>query len=568
MDKDNMNSEFDFDNPEFSANFYKNIEKALGEQEAPADQSARTSAMKAKEESTSTTEKPTTIEATNEAVTAEEAHKSNIDLSSKENTNTSDDAKASKNAVAMQPSPEESAASQNMNEATAATSAVDDLAAAASPLQETAEDNVEEELFQINSSLAQQISVELDNIGAEAKAQRKKLLFRIQSGVALAILCLVGFGYFLGFTEPGNNLLMGMGINLGGTIWASMTGNFKDTTVVADDIDYVEQEDVEAEGEEIDPSTIVWPNVTDMGRQEDGVYNILLLGEEAIGSGDARGRTDVIVIATLNTNTKKILLTSLMRDTLVQIPGFKENKLNVAYEEGGIDLLYTTIAYNFDIHLDGCVMVNFENFEKIIDRLGGLEITLTAGEAKYLNTTNYISNRAYRNVVEGTQLMNGNQVLGYARVRKRANINGTNNDYGRTERHRIILNAIFEKYKTTSKTELLSMMFEFLPMITTDIDSKNFEALLNAFVDMGMGSMEIEQLRIPADGAFQDNVKVRGMSVLIPDLNANIQVLHSFIFGDSTVQNADTTSENTTTTDNTTETGSTETTGTTDGSGN
>ena len=124
-----------------------------------------------------------------------------------------------------------------------------------------------------------------------------------------------------------------------------------------------------------DENTIVWPDHPGEGRREEGVYNILLLGEEAIDSGSARGRTDLIIIATLNTNQKAIKLTSLMRDTLVQIPGFKDNKLNSAYEKGGVDLLYETIALNFDIRLDGCALVNFENFEKIIDRLGGLEIT-------------------------------------------------------------------------------------------------------------------------------------------------------------------------------------------------
>jgi LCP family protein required for cell wall assembly len=254
--------------------------------------------------------------------------------------------------------------------------------------------------------------------------------------------------------------------------------------------------------------------------------------------GDSRGRTDVIVIATMNTNNKTLKLTSLMRDNLVQIPGYKENKLNSAYEKGGIDLLYETIALNFDIRLDGCVKVNFANFEKIIDEIGGLDLTLTEGEAQYLNSTNYISNPKYRNVVAGTQHLNGNQVLGYARVRKRATITGNNNDYGRTDRHRIVLNAIFEKCKNKSKTELASMMFKFLPMITTDIDSNCFQMLLNSFMDMGMSSKNIEQMRIPVDGAFEDNVRVRGMSVLIPDLEKNIAALHSFIFGDAIITDA------------------------------
>jgi LCP family protein required for cell wall assembly len=321
-----------------------------------------------------------------------------------------------------------------------------------------------------------------------------------------------------------------MGLNLSGTIWSTWTGNFEENVEAVEDVDYLDEEDLASDAEEIDPNTIIWPDHPGDGKHVEGVYNILLLGEEAIGSGDGRGRTDVIVIATMNTNTNKLMLTSLMRDTLVQIPGYKDNKLNTAYERGGLDLMYETIALNYDIQLDGCVKVNFENFEKIIDKLGGLELTLTAGEARYLNSTNYISKPQYRNVVEGKQLMNGNQVLGYSRVRKRATITGNNNDYGRTDRHRIVLNAIFDKYKTKSKVELASMMLNVLPMITTDIDSKNFELLLNNFIEMG--TMEMSQLRIPADGTFTDNVKVRGMDVLIPDLQENAKILHDFVFGE------------------------------------
>jgi LCP family protein required for cell wall assembly len=237
---------------------------------------------------------------------------------------------------------------------------------------------------------------------------------------------------------------------------------------------------------------------------------------------------------------------------LVQIPGYKENKLNSAYEKGGLDLLYETIALNFNIHLDGAVKVNFENFEKIIDKLGGLDLTLTAGEAKYLNTTNYVSDPKNRTLVEGTQHMNGNQVLGYARVRKRSTITGNNNDYGRTDRHRIVLNAIFEKYKTKSKVDLASIMLSVLPMITTDIDKKDFELMLNTFIEMG--TTQVEQLRIPANGTFTDNVEVRGMDVLIPDLVENVKILHSFIFGDDTTMAEGAASDTSATEDNTTDT--------------
>ena len=399
-------------------------------------------------------------------------------------------------------------------------------------LDQLSVEDIDDTLYDINNSLAKQISEELEDIKTSDKNNKKRSkMMKIQIGVIIGLVSLLGFACFLGFTKPGNHLLFKMGINIGGKIWDAWTQDFDNEPDLVEDVDYIDAEDLASDAEEIDPDTIVWPEHPGYGRQEEGVYNILLLGEEAIGSGTARGRTDVIIIATLNKNQKSIKLTSLMRDMLVQIPGYKDNKLNSAYEKGDVDLLYETIALNFNIRLDGCVLVNFESFEQIIDYLGGLELTLTASEARYLRNTNYISNPQYRNVVEGTQLMNGNQVLGYARIRKRAAITGDNSDYGRTDRHRIILNAIFEKYKTKSEMELVSMMIKILPLVKTDISSKTFEKLISTF--MKMGTTKIEQLRLPAKGAFTENVKVRGMDVLIPDLEKNISILHEFIFGSS-----------------------------------
>ena len=482
MGKDDVNSTFDFDSdPEFSDNFYKNIERAFSDSEVETP--------KTEQEDEHTEEHQDSEETPTEPTTDEIA------------------------ATVAAKKPE--------------------------ALDKASEDDIEEELSDINASLARKICEEMDVIGVEAakNGRKKQNRFRIQSGIILTLLCVVGLGFFFGFTKPGNQLLLSIGVNISGNLWTTMTGSFDDTTDVVEDIDHIDEEDLDSTADTLDPATIVWPDHPGEGRHVEGVYNILLLGEEAIGSGTSRGRTDVIVIATMNTITKELKLTSLMRDTFVQIPGYKDNKLNSAYEKGGLDLLYETIALNFDIRLDGCAMVNFEDFEKIIDKLGGLELTLTAGEAKYLNTTNYISNPANRNVHEGKQPMNGNQVLGYARVRKRATITGNNNDYGRTDRHRIILNAIFDKYKSKSEVELASMMLQLLPMITTDIDNETFKMLLNSFIEMG--TTQISQLRIPDDGAF-DDAMVRGMDVLVPDLQKNIKTLHDFIFGDEALYHSQT----------------------------
>lgn len=522
MDKGEKNPQFDFDeDPDFSENFYKNIEKVLRDELSDINDAEDESADTRDEvinESTATYN----LDIIGDDVVTEMSTEDKALASAKESEEINDEGTASD-------------ITDTDKLLDSDTSNVDGQEADTGHFKETQiADEIDEELDGINASLAQQICFELDTQeNANKQAPKKKMpkWMKIQGAIIICLICLLGVAFFLGFTKPGNKLLLKMGVNIGGKVWEVLTDDIEEEPVyVEEDLDFIEEDDLVSDAVEVDPELIEWPFISEEGRHEDYAYNILLLGEEAIGSGSSRGRTDLVIIATLNTKTKKLRLTSLMRDMLVQIPGYQDNKLNSAYEKGGVKLLYETIALNFDIRLDGCIKVGFEDFEKIIDRLGGLDIELTKAEAKYLNNTNYISNKKYRNVVEGMNHMNGNQVLGYSRVRKRKTITGNNNDYGRTDRHRIVLNAIFEKYKTSSKLELLGIMLSVLPTLDTDIDKENFEFLLNTFIEMG--TFEIEQLRIPADGTFTDNVKVRGMDVLIPDKVENVKLLHEFIFGE------------------------------------
>ena len=140
-----------------------------------------------------------------------------------------------------------------------------------------------------------------------------------------------------------------------------------------------------------------------VGRHEEYVSSFLIFGIEEI---EGARNTDSMMIASINTKDHSIKLTSLMRDTYVDIPGYKSTKLNAAYAKGGAGLLIDTIEQNYQINLEGYASVNFESFEKIIDALGGVVIELGEEEAAYLNKTNYISNKEYRNVVPGVNLLN------------------------------------------------------------------------------------------------------------------------------------------------------------------
>lgn len=275
------------------------------------------------------------------------------------------------------------------------------------------------------------------------------------------------------------------------------------------------------------PGPTEGPTPTVKPRKEEYCYNILLIGEEALEYFGG-SRSDTMIILSVNSKEKKMHMTSLMRDMYVQIPGYADNKLNAAYSFGGTQLLIETVELNFQVKIDGYVKVGFDDFEWIIDRLGGVEITLTAEEAEYLRTTRYITNPDYRNVVAGTQRMNGNQVLGYCRVRYVPTANGTHSDFGRTERQRSVLMKLFNQYKDSNIFSLLSILNDCLPKVKTNISRDDMQDLLQTVVENRMLSMDT--LRIPIAGTFED-ARVGKSEVIQVKWPKNLEVLHEFIFG-------------------------------------
>lgn len=258
---------------------------------------------------------------------------------------------------------------------------------------------------------------------------------------------------------------------------------------------------------------------------EQQVVNILLIGEEAMS--DDIGRSDSMMVATLNTVEKSIKLTSFMRDMYVTIPGYANNKLNAAYHNGGGVLLAETIEQNFGIEIDGYVRVDFNAFEDIVNKLKGVDIELTSDEAHYLNTTNYISNPAYRNVTAGWNTLNGNQALGYCRVRYKSASNGEANDFGRTYRQRTVLKAIFDKYKSQNVVSMISIATDLLSYVTTNLSKADIISYISTFASFG--TLELETFRVPLDNTYSGE-KVNGKAVLVVDFDTNKTALRNFIY--------------------------------------
>ena len=261
-------------------------------------------------------------------------------------------------------------------------------------------------------------------------------------------------------------------------------------------------------------------------KEVDGITNVLLIGADGRGQNDTP-KSDSIIIATLDSNNKKIKLTSLYRDTLVDIPQYGKNKINAAFEIGGAKLLKDTIRETYDINIDRHIIIDFAGFEAIINKIGGIEVEVKEYQLKELNK--YIGEETGGNdcPIEkaGVQKLNGKQTLSYSRIRK-----GVGDDYERTERQREVLFKVVEKLKNTHPTKYFGIMNSMLNYI--DISFEPIEALNMAYTIYKFPSLDTQQLSIPVQDITVDK-EVRGLgSVLIMDKYENSKIMHKFIFED------------------------------------
>lgn len=238
----------------------------------------------------------------------------------------------------------------------------------------------------------------------------------------------------------------------------------------------------------------------------ENVVNILLIGEDA-RPGESRGRSDTMILCSLNPSEKKLTVTSFMRDMYVSIPGHIPHKLNAAFAWGGMDLLEETIGFHFGIAIHGCFVVNFEAFQWIVDEMDGVEIVLSSQEAQYLGCQ------------EGVNRLNGQTALTYARIRSIGD-----GDFDRTERQRKVIQAMVGQCKNMTAGKLHTLLETVLPKIRTNLDKTQILQYGLEILPLLANGVETEKICIPAAGTYR-YAWVNGMSVLLPDLEANRQIL-------------------------------------------
>lgn len=264
----------------------------------------------------------------------------------------------------------------------------------------------------------------------------------------------------------------------------------------------------------------------------DDITNVLLIGTDARSSKE-QGRSDAMMIATIDEQHKKIKLTSLARDTYVDIPGHGEQKLNHAYSYGGADLLMQTIEHNFYIDISNYAIVNFNSFSSIIDALGGVTVEVKENELSELNkyipecfeaSTNN-KNRKIELIEEaGIQKLNGYQALSYSRIRK--NDNATERD----NRQRKVLQALMDKSSDMNVFDITKVLNAVLPYIKTNMDFNDI--LKYGKKVLKMNNFNLEQLAFPIN-EYKEDKRIDGKGwVTTFNKDKCLPILHQFIFED------------------------------------
>lgn len=271
-------------------------------------------------------------------------------------------------------------------------------------------------------------------------------------------------------------------------------------------------------------------SVSDLPMKEDGVVNVLLIGNDSRENSDD-GRSDAMILLSVSSRTKTIYMTSLLRDIYVEIPGHDNNRLNAAYSFGGAELLMETVEKNFDIPVNRYVQVNFEAFVGLVDSVGGIDLELTEKEIEYVNgylvEYNILTDRPQGTdnmdtSVSGMVHLNGPQALAYCRNRYL----GT--DFGRTERQRKVLTEVIKKIPGTLLTNGSELFDTLMPNLTTNL-TKNECFSLSLMAGKAL-TYDIIADSIPQPGTYKD-ATIRKMAVLEVDFEVNRKYLKGKLYG-------------------------------------
>ena len=277
--------------------------------------------------------------------------------------------------------------------------------------------------------------------------------------------------------------------------------------------------------------------------EEVEIMNILLVGSD-IREHDDVGRSDTMILVSINKETKQVVATSFLRDTFVKIPIKNEfMKLNAAYAYGGIELLFETLKYNYGVNVDKYIAVDFLSFIDSIEIIGGIDIQVYEEELYWFNQYIHASNLLvepperehsdYVDFADGSyQHLNGKQALAYARFRYVGN-----GDFTRTDRQRRVVQSIFDKLKEMDVSTLVALLNQVIPHITTNLTDD--ECMEYLFMLPELTKYQIVSWHIP-DEDFK-YMTVNGEEVVAIDFSYYMKKLFNYMYTRVEMDNQSTT---------------------------
>lgn len=250
--------------------------------------------------------------------------------------------------------------------------------------------------------------------------------------------------------------------------------------------------------------------------KENGLYtnsnvkNIMLFGVDA---DSLAGRSDCMMLVSIDSNTNKIKLTSFLRDTYVSVPNYGGTKLNSSFAYGGAELTVDAIEANYGIKIDNYVATNFTTFKNIINAIGGVTVNISADEAGYINWQLNKNGQSDVGLVPsggGNVTLNGQQALWLCRDRGGNGFSG--NDFVRTDRQRRVIQSLISKYKNLSSSQVLSTINALKGYVATDLTAKNFQWYAERAPKYFQ--YEIVEKRAPDDGQWSQGYSPAGAWII------------------------------------------------------
>lgn len=261
------------------------------------------------------------------------------------------------------------------------------------------------------------------------------------------------------------------------------------------------------------------------------VSNVLLIGTDSRDLSQERGRSDSMILASINKKTRELTLTSFLRDSYVYIGDeYGYGKLNAAYSYGGAGLLMDTIESNYGVRIDDYILISFAACANVIDAVGGVKLDLTDEEADAVNeiliseVNELMGDDRNDDLLDcgGKQKLDGKQALSYSRIRYVGNA-----DFERASRQRTVMTQVLKK-AAVNPVAMARIFVTALPELSTNLSvGKSYGYTLRApFLLIGY---QLKTQQIPADDTFYGD-DVDGESVLRVDCDANRQVLKDTIY--------------------------------------